>query len=125
MNSHGINSFSSMRGRSFNLQSIFKMNNINAGVQNHLFRVYLTLATMLVAACIGVKVHILTGFGGMLSSIVLFGIMLFLAFDSDKRDTPKRSALTLAFGFFKGVSLGHFVETLLYVDPFILYIAFG
>ena len=80
---------------------------------------------MILCSVFGVKIYMETGFGGGIAQFALIGVMLWLAFDSDKRDTPKRSALVLTFGFLKGLCLGQFVEQMLYMNPQILYLAFG
>jgi len=47
-----------------------------------------------------------------------------LAFDPIKTNNLKRFSILMAFGFFKGASLGNLVNTVLYVNPSILYMAF-
>eukprot|EP00499_Haloplacidia_sp_CaronLabIsolate_P008619 CAMPEP_0196773808 /NCGR_PEP_ID=MMETSP1104-20130614/2994_1 /TAXON_ID=33652 /ORGANISM="Cafeteria sp., Strain Caron Lab Isolate" /LENGTH=235 /DNA_ID=CAMNT_0042143959 /DNA_START=30 /DNA_END=737 /DNA_ORIENTATION=- len=104
--------------------ALFKFQDITPAVQSHLSAVYAGLSLAVVSAAAGVYVHMLTYAGGLLSNLLGFGVMFWLAFDPVKALTPKRLALLAAFGFLHGLGLGGLVEVALDIDPSIVMTAF-
>ena len=102
------------------MATLLKMNDITPAVQSHLAQVYSALTLTLLAASLGSTAHVYYQIGGMLSTIATFGMMMLLGSDTDKSFNNKRLGYLLAFGFFKGASIGNLIETALYVDPSIL-----
>jgi len=61
--------------------------------------------------------------GGILSSILMFGALIYLSV-GDKTDTPRRLVVLTAFGFFQGVSVGPLINYSIAVDPSLVVTAF-
>lgn len=93
-------------------------------MQQHLSRVYASLALTVAAATVGAYLHLVTHIGGMLTGILALGAMLYLAMDSDKTNYTRRLAVLGSFGLLKGMSIGGLVEMLLMVNPALLVQAF-
>lgn len=55
--------------QSFNMDTLFKFTDLTVPVQQHLQKVYLTLAAALLVSAAGVYFNLLTGVGGLLSII--------------------------------------------------------
>jgi len=109
--------------RGFNMDSIFRMTDINADVQSHLVKVYTALCMTLLAATLGAYVHIQTNIGGMLTGIATMGVMMLLR-QTPQNEHQKRMGLLAAFGFFKGASIGPIIDHAMRVDPMIIFTAF-
>jgi hypothetical protein len=130
------------------VQALLKANDISAPVQTHLGKVFsgkacfdlagpalthsntthldsdavLTLGVG--AAAVGAWTHTVTGLGGgFISAAAVFGLLLWLLYQQDKQNTPKRLALFVAFGFSQGMSIGGLIDVILAVDPNIAVIA--
>jgi len=113
------------RQNRWNMQTIFKMNDLSPAVQAHVCNVFVALAMTIFMAAAGVLAFLNTHFCGQgLTTCVCFGLIFWLAFDSNKANQQKRLAMLAGFGFFKGVALGGLVEVVLEVDPSILVTAF-
>jgi FtsH-binding integral membrane protein len=93
-------------------------------VQEHLSRVYGTLALTLIASCVGVIADIAYSLGGMLSTIGCVMLMAILAMDSEKTNWQKRVSILGLYGFLQGCSVGPLVNLALHIDPAIVMTAF-
>lgn len=102
------------------MSTLLKMHDVSPVVQSHLAQVYTALTLTLLSASVGSWAHVQFHLGGMLTTIATFGIMMLLGGDADKSFNNRRLGYLLAFGFFKGCSIGSLVETALYVDPGII-----
>jgi len=107
-------------------------------VTEHLQKVYLTLAAMMLAAMFGSMFYIFTLFTPYISFIGLIITMVALQFSTPKIQilNPldlnqytnfdlKRFSLLMLFGFFQGGALGGLIKEALTVDPMIVLLAFG
>jgi FtsH-binding integral membrane protein len=109
---------------SFNMDAVLKFTDLTPQIQQHLSKVYGTLAAMLAAASLGVMAHLHYGIGGTMSTLACFLMMMVIGMQQDKHNTPKRIALVTAFGFFKGASIGPLCEVSLQIDPTLMLVAF-
>jgi len=89
-----------------------------------LAKVYSTLGMTLGAAAAGAIAHLYLNLGGILSSIAMIGIMIYLALDANKTEYTRRTAVLMCFGLFQGMSLGPLMNHTLHVDPSIIVTAF-
>lgn len=114
-----------MAGRSFNFGALLKFTDLDPRVQNHLKRVYATLACALVVAAIGSVAHLTLHVGGLISFVGGLVSITWLLLTPDTPSTLYRrySLLGLA-AFFDGCSLGPLVERVLLLHPEILLTAF-
>jgi len=86
-------------------------------VQQHLARVYSTLALTLLTTCVGVVVDLRFHLGGTLSAIA--GILLLVSLGM-QQDVQTRVAMLGGYGFLQGLSLGPLIALAIRVDPAIL-----
>jgi len=97
---------------------------IHKDLQTHLVNVYGALCTTLLASAVGVWAHLMWNLGGILSTLAVMGLLLFLRMDTDKDNVSKRMAILTSIGFFQGISLGPLMALTLDVNPSILVTAF-
>jgi len=114
---------------SFDVKKIFQFSDIKPSTQKHLQNVYLCLFAGVVAAAFGTYVHLLFHLGGMFTCILTAFSLGYLA--STRRENiydnavyQKRLIVFFAFCALKGMSIGSLVESSLYLDPAIPFIAF-
>jgi FtsH-binding integral membrane protein len=103
---------------------LLKTTDINEPVRKHLAKVYATLALTVIAAMGGAIAHVQFNIGGIITGLLTFVAMFFLATDRDKTNIPKRLGVVAACGFFKGASLGPLIQHAFHTDPSILVTAF-
>jgi len=115
-------SFFSARPKA-NFNDLFNNNPIQAQLRDHLVNVYLGLCVTLVAATVGVIAHLYANLGGIMSTLCIFGMMIYLKMDQDK-NYYKRLAILASIGFFQGCSIGPLMALALDVDPTIIVTAF-
>jgi len=58
-------------------------------VQSHLSKVYGAVAVAVASTALGVYLHMLTGFGGLLSFFASLGVMIWILSDPEVPNTPK------------------------------------
>lgn len=110
--------------RNFNMDALFKMDDMTPSVQKHLTKVYSSLAATLLAASVGAYIHMsVMAIGGMMSSIACMGLMMWLSSESPANEA-KRVYIMISFGFFKGASIGPLIQHAMHVDPTIILTAF-
>jgi len=114
----------SMLSRNVKLETLFANTDIDDRVRTHLAKVYSTLGMALGAAAIGAAVDMYVKLGGILSSLAMVGLMIYLALDQNKTEYPRRIAVLAGFGFLQGLSLGPLMSHTLHVDPSIVVTAF-
>merc|ERR1711974_562663 len=118
-----MGTINSAMNQKFDLQAMLKSNDVSAGTQSHLARVYSVLSLGLGVAALGSWIHLQTHLGGVLSTLATFGFLLWLSFDQDKSNQLKRIGIFSGFCFAKGLSIGGLVEQLLFIDPSIVFSA--
>ncbi|XP_052814618.1 bax inhibitor 1-like [Mya arenaria] len=104
-------------------EAIFKFDHLERGVQEHLKRVYGTLAISMLSAAAGAYVHVVMGLisGGLLTTLGALGMMIWLAATHhSKANVPKRLGIFVGFTFFMGVSLGPLLDMVIKIDPSIV-----
>jgi len=106
--------------RGFNMETIFKMNDVSVDVQRHIGNVFAALAGMLFAAFFGVIGYLKMHVNPLIPFVGLLLGMLFLSYDTEKTNLKKRIPVLLAVGFCKGLAIGNLVEVVLFVDSSIL-----
>ncbi|KAH7298634.1 hypothetical protein KP509_25G052200 [Ceratopteris richardii] len=100
-------------------------NRLSIAVQQHLVKVYETLCAALVVASVGVYLHLLWSFGGILTSLGTLGLSLWLLkAPSTPSEEGKRLKLLLSAAFLHGASVGPLIELVLQIDSGILVTAF-
>uniref|UniRef100_A0A0D6QXY3 Bax inhibitor 1 n=1 Tax=Araucaria cunninghamii TaxID=56994 RepID=A0A0D6QXY3_ARACU len=98
---------------------------ISPQVQNHLKRVYLTLACAVIAAAVGIYLHLLWNVGGLLTGIASIALVAWLSSISPSPyNESKRVKLLMAAAACQGASIGPLVELVISIDPSILGTAF-
>lgn len=101
------------------------MRKISPAVQSHLKKVYLSLSCALVAAAIGVYLHLLLNIGGLLTGLACIGSVIWLlSVPTYSNNEGKRATLLLAAAAFKGATLGPLIDAVIDIDPSILVSAF-
>ncbi|CAM9640638.1 unnamed protein product [Scytosiphon promiscuus] len=106
--------------RKMSVSSLLKANDITLDVQRHLANVYAALAGTVLACALGAAADLWLHVGGLLTSIAGFGAMMWLGYDQDKSNYPKRIGILTLFGALQGLSLGPLIGLVLHVDPSIL-----
>jgi FtsH-binding integral membrane protein len=112
---------------SFDLASVFKMNDYSRQTQDHLYRVYLSLLLCVLAASCGAAVAMFYRLSGDLSFLGMMGgmgMLMWINFDSKKEKVQRRMALLCAFGFFEGLSVGPLLYAAAFIDPALIVTAF-
>lgn len=103
------------------LAAVLKANDIDSSTQQHLLRVYATLAVGVLCTAGGVVLGQLTGLsGGVISLILVVATLFWLMLQSDKENTPKRLGIFALFTAAQGLSIAGFVDAIMYLDPSIL-----
>ncbi|XP_059812282.1 probable Bax inhibitor 1 [Hypanus sabinus] len=113
--------------RTLNLDSLFKFSQISYSTQQHLKKVYCCLAICMFLAAAGAYVHVVTRLfqGGMLSTLISLGLIIWLAFTPHSPENEKRRLCILsAFAFFTGTGLGPLMDFVISVNPSIIPTAF-
>lgn len=114
----------SLLQRNIKLETLFANSDIDERVRHHLAKVYSTLGMTLACAAAGAGLHLYFNLGGILSSLAMVGVMIYLALDQNKTDYTRRTAALALFGVLEGLSLGPLVTHALHVDPSIVVTAF-
>jgi len=113
-----------LSSRHVKLETLFANSDIDDRVRQHLAKVYSTLGVALAAAALGAAVDMYLKLGGILSSVAMIGLMIYLALDQNKHEHTRRIAVLGAFGFLQGLTLGPLMTHTLHVDPSIIVTAF-
>ncbi|KAJ7952582.1 bax inhibitor 1-like [Quillaja saponaria] len=103
--------------------SLKNFRQISPLVQTHLKQVYLTLCCTLVAAAVGVYLHLLWNIGGLLTSVASMGSIVWLL-SASAYEERKRLILLMASSLFQGATIGPLIGLALEMDPSILLSAF-
>lgn len=106
---------------------LFKFDNLERPVQEHLKRVYGCLAISMFTAFAGAYVHLYTAWlqAGILTSIASIGMMIWLASTHHtKENETKRLGIFAGFTFLSGLSLGPLLDYVIMIDPSIIVTAF-
>jgi FtsH-binding integral membrane protein len=96
-------------------------------IQEHLKNVYSCLAMSALAAAAGGYIHVFTGIlqGGLLTTIIGIGLIIYLAMTPDDgKNRATRLGCLLGFAFMSGLGLGPLLEAVINVDPSIIPTAF-
>lgn len=109
--------------RPFTYNVLTKQLDLSRGTQQHLAKVYATLAGSVLLSAIGCAAHVLYGVGGGWSGFLAIGLMIWFNFTAS-HETNKRLGILGAFSVFEGLSIGPLVEYSLYLDPSIVVTAF-
>lgn len=86
-------------------------------MQSHLGKVYGAVAVAVASTALGVYLHMLTGFGGILSFLASLGMMFWILSDPEVHNTPKRVAMLCGYGALNGGNLGTLVILAEVIDP--------
>lgn len=116
-----------LRGRTqnFNLNNVLKFTDISPSVQNHLEKVYLTLAALLVVSAVGVSTAQILPLGTWVPAIGFMACMMLLLNTSNQPSKlNKRYGLLAGCALFQGATLGPLVKIVLATHPGILVTAF-
>jgi len=103
--------------------SLFKFDNLERPVQQHLKNVYATLGIGMLAAAAGAYVHLFTNImqAGFLTAIGALVLMVWLGSTHHcKENLGKRLGIFAGFTFCSGVSLGPLLQMAMYVEPSII-----
>ena len=84
-------------------------------VQCHLLNVYLALLGTLFSTVVGVKVHFETDIGGGLGVIGVVTTVICLCLSHEINLT--RGLILVMFGFFEGLAIGPYMQTIMAIDP--------
>lgn len=117
----------------FNVDSIFKFNDISSDVQSHLFRVYSSLMATCMLCTLGTLAYLNNSFivlNGTLGSIISLGCIFYIVFTSSSANNrysatytgqqTKRFAALMLFGYTTGNSLGPLIDYVNYINSEIL-----
>lgn len=109
----------------WNYNAMKNLKKISPIVQNHLKRVYLSLACAVAAAAVGVYLHLLWNVGGILTALGTIGaIVWLLSVPPSPYNEGKRVKLLMAAAALKGATLGPIIDAVIQIDPSILVSAF-
>ncbi|MCO5584665.1 hypothetical protein L7F22_038596 [Adiantum nelumboides] len=101
--------------------SLKNLNRLSVPVQQHLVKVYQTLAAALLVAGVGVYLHLLWGFGGLLTGLGSVALTVWLlATPSTPSEEGKRLKLFASAAFLHGASIGPLVGVVMDLDSSIL-----
>lgn len=103
------------------------MNDYKLETQNHLFKVYLSLALCVLAASGGAATAMylrLTGEANILGMLGGIGMLFWIHSDQRKQDFQRRLGLLCGFGFFEGLSIAPLLSFAAFVDPSLIVTAF-
>lgn len=108
-----------------NPATLFKFSDLTVPVQQHLQRVYITLAGALLAAAAGVYTNLVSGIGGWLAIVGFIGSTFWLASTpANPASLNKRYGLLGGAAFSQGLTVGPLVGAALHVNSGILVTAF-
>lgn len=109
----------------FDFAALLKFTDLDPRVQDHLKRVYATLACALLVASLGALTHLHFHIGGPFSFIgALVSIIWLLRTPDTSTTLHKRYALLCGAAFFEGCSLGPLVQAVINVNPGLILTAF-
>jgi len=108
--------------RPFNFQSLSDFSHLEKRVQEHLKKVYATLAISMIAATAGAYVRLFTAFfqSGFMFIITLGLMMGLYMTPHTPANIGKRMAMLLGFSFTTGLSLGRLIGFVAAVNPQII-----
>ncbi|XP_069762445.1 probable Bax inhibitor 1 isoform X1 [Narcine bancroftii] len=113
--------------RNLNLDSLFKFSQISYSTQQHLKKVYSSLAVCMLLAAAGAYLHVVTRLfqGGLLSTLLSLGLILWLSMTSHSpQNETRRLCILAAFAFFTGTGLGPLMDFVISINPSIIPTAF-
>uniref|UniRef100_UPI00398EFD88 probable Bax inhibitor 1 n=1 Tax=Pristiophorus japonicus TaxID=55135 RepID=UPI00398EFD88 len=113
--------------RNFNIDGLFKFSQISYSTQQHLKKVYSSLAICMFMAAAGAYVHVVTRIfqGGLMSMLISLGLILWLSFTPHTPENEKkRLSILVGFAFFTGTGLGPLMDFVISVNPTIIPTAF-
>ncbi|KAL0489202.1 hypothetical protein AKO1_013729 [Acrasis kona] len=107
-----------------NFEKLFNFSGIDADVQAHLQRVYLTLACAIAFCGVGSYFYLLTHFPPLICFFVALGLAVYIMLSAHKTQTPQLKALRFAAmmgcAAMQGTMIGALVEEVLNIDPNLL-----
>ncbi|KAG5190024.1 inhibitor of apoptosis-promoting Bax1-domain-containing protein [Tribonema minus] len=92
-------------------------------VRKHVADVYIALACTLIAAAMGVTLHLMTNCGGLLSGLGSFGAVIALSSGAYASNFTARMGLLLGIGLLQGMTIGELVAVALSINPAIVLLA--
>eukprot|EP00884_Botryococcus_braunii_P005176 jgi/Botrbrau1/1465/Bobra.178_3s0022.1 len=111
--------------RRFTPDTLFKFTDLSPVVQQHLQKVYLTLAGALLCSALGCYFNMLTGMGGLLA---ILGFIVCTTWLMMTQPVPsqlnKRYALLGGAAFSQGLTLGPLIDMVVNISPGIILTAF-
>lgn len=113
--------------RNLNLDGLFKFSQISYSTQQHLKKVYSSLAICMLLAAAGAYVHVVTRIfqGGLVSTLISLGLIVWLASTPHSPETERRRLCILSgFAFFTGTGLGPLMDFVISINPSIIPTAF-
>lgn len=113
--------------RNLNVDGLFKFSQISCSTQQHLKKVYSSLAICMFVAAAGAYVHVVTRVfqGGLMSMLLSLGLILWLSFTPHTPENEKkRLCILIGFAFFTGTGLGPLMDFVISINPTIIPTAF-
>lgn len=109
------------------LQKLLTFDHLEKSVQEHLKKVYSSLAICTLVAALGAYVHLFTGLmqAGLLSALGSIGLILALHMTPHQpENVNKRFGYLMGFAFLSGLGLGPLMDMVIRIDPSIIPTAF-
>lgn len=100
----------------WNAKSIFNFEDLSPTVSSHLRKVFVSLFGLCVVASVGVYLHLLTNFGGILTALASIGFLIAVASTRHEGASSKRMGFVAAFGALKGMSIGPLISMVLKME---------
>nr|CAB3267009.1 probable Bax inhibitor 1 [Phallusia mammillata] len=113
--------------RRISMAALTDFSQLTTSTKNHLRNVYTCLTLTMLSASAGAFLHLKGGFiqGGLLSTLVAIGLMVWLAATSHtKENQTKRVGILAAFGGAMGLGLGPVLDFAIQINPQIIVTAF-
>jgi len=104
------------------LNALKDFTDLTPQIQQHLTKVYSTLAFTVLSAACGAYCHLLFNLGGTLSMMVCFGLLFAI---HAAQSPATKYGLLLAFGFADGLSLGPLISQVIHINDSLILTAFA
>ncbi|OQS03537.1 Bax inhibitor 1 isoform X2 [Thraustotheca clavata] len=109
--------------QNFDFAALFKANDISVPVQQHLVRVYATLAGTVLSAGLGASLDFMFDLAGVLTTCAMVGMIFWLSF-IDTQYVTKRLSILMGVALCSGINIGPLLEVAVDMDPSIVITAF-
>lgn len=106
-----------------NVADFFK-DEFSPQLSQHLSKVYSCLVGSVFITAVGVGINMKYNFGGILTSLLGIGVLLYMGMDQDKTNYPKRISLLMGYSLLQGFSISPLIQYAAQVDPSLILTAF-